>query len=130
MFNSLTYLLLTMTENAFTTTRSMESDVYSYGVVLLELITRKQAVDPSFMEEADIVGWVRSLWSKGAEINEIVDSSLERELFDSIVRDQVVEVLLVGLRCTEKDPNKRPSMRDVVKQLLDSCPSRTHSLKG
>ena len=130
MFNSLTYLLLTMTENAFTTTRSMESDVYSYGVVLLELITRKQAVDPSFMEETDIVGWFRSLWSKGAEINEIVDSSLERELFDSIVRDQVVEVLLVGLRCTEKDPNKRPSMRDVVKQLLDSCPSRTHSLKG
>ena len=130
MFNSLTYLLLTMTENAFTTTRSMESDVYSYGVVLLELITRKQAVDPSFMEETDIVGWFRSLWSKGAEINEIVDSSLERELFDSTIRDQVVEVLLVGLRCTEKDPNKRPSMRDVVKQLLDSCPSRTHSLKG
>ena len=119
-----------MTENAFTTTSSMEADVYSYGVVLLELITRKQAVDPSFTEETDIVSWVTSLWSNTAEINEIVDPSLVRELLNSTVKEQVVKVLLVALRCIEKDPNKRPTMRDVVKQLLDVYPRRPQSLKS
>lgn len=63
-------------ENAYMTARGMESDVYSYGVVLLELITRRKPSDSSFMEEIDIVGWVRSTWSKTQDINAVVDSSL------------------------------------------------------
>ena len=121
---------MTTPENAYTTTRSKESDVYSYGVVLLELITRKMAVDPAFSDETDIVNWVRSLWSNGADINEIVDSGLEGELLDSTLKEQVVGVLLVALRCIEKDPGKRPTMRDVVKQLLVACPRRTQSSKS
>lgn len=99
--------------------------MYSYGVVLLELITRKMAVDPTFTGETDMVGWVRSLWSKGADIKQIVDSSLEAELLDSTITEQVADVLQVALRCTEKDSSKRPTMRDVVKQILDACPRRS-----
>lgn len=108
-----------VTENAFKTANSVESDVYSYGVVLLELITRKKALDPSFMEQTDIVGWVRSVWSNTEKIDRIVDSSLVEELLDSNIRDQIVDVLLVAFSCTHKDPKMRPTMRDVVKQLLD-----------
>lgn len=108
-----------MTENAFKTENSVESDVYSYGVVLLELITRKKALDPSFMEQTDIVGWVRSAWSNTEKIDRIVDSSLVEELLDSNIRDQIVDVLLVAFSCTHNDPKMRPTMRDVVKQLLD-----------
>lgn len=98
----------------------MESDVYSYGVVLLELITRKKALDPTFMEEEDIVGWVTSIWRNVEEIERIVDPSLLDEFSDSAsVREQVSEVLLVALRCTEKEASKRPSMREVVKRLED-----------
>lgn len=107
-------------ENAFTTAKSKESDVYSYGVVLLELITRKKALDPSYKERTDIVGWVTSVWSDTEEINDIVDLSLMEEMLVSSIRDQVIDVLLVALRCTEKKPRNRPNMRDVVRQLVDA----------
>lgn len=124
IYDKLKFVFLTMPENAYTTTRSKESDVYSYGVVLLELITRKMAVDPAFTGETDMVGWVRSFWNKGADIKQIVDSSLEAELLDLTIKEQVADVLQVALRCTEKDSSKRPTMRDVVKQILDACPCR------
>lgn len=34
-------------------------DIYSYGVVLLELLTGKRSLDPEFGESIDIVGWIR-----------------------------------------------------------------------
>ncbi|KAF2301609.1 hypothetical protein GH714_028226 [Hevea brasiliensis] len=108
-------------ENAYMTARGKESDVY-YGVVLLELITRRKPSDSSFMEEVDIVGWVRSLWSETQDITAIVDSSLMEETVDSNVAEQIIGVLLIALRCTEKEPSSRPTMRDVVKQLLDVNP--------
>lgn len=114
------------TENAYTTTKSKESDVYSYGVVLLELLARKKALDPSFIEEMDIVSWVRSVWSNTGEIEKIVDSSLMKEFLHSDIMEQVIDVFVVALRCTEKEPSKRPTMRDVVRQLLDaSTPMRS-----
>lgn len=104
-------------ENAFMTKMSRESDVYSYGVVLLELLTRQKAVDPSFTD-SDIVGWARSVWSSTRDINRIVDPSLAEEFLDTNIMEQVADVVLVALRCTEKEPSRRPNMIDVVNQLL------------
>ncbi|BBG99728.1 Leucine-rich repeat receptor-like protein kinase PEPR1 [Prunus dulcis] len=109
-------------ENASRPSTSVESDVYSYGVVLLELITRKKALDPAFGEQTDIVGWARSAWSNTEDIDQIVDSSLKEELPHSNIIDQVVDVLMVAFRCTDKNPRKRPTMRDVIQQLLDANP--------
>ncbi|CAI0374430.1 unnamed protein product [Linum tenue] len=109
-------------EMAFATSKNKASDVYSYGVVLLELITGKEAVDPSFSEGIDIVTWVRSTWDADHDVKTIADPRLadaDQELFlDSSVTEQVARVVMVALRCTEKDPNKRPTMRDAVKELL------------
>lgn len=107
-----------MIENAYTKAKSKESDVYSYGVVLLELITRKKALDSSFTEGTDIVSWSRSTWSHTEEISRIADLSLAEESCDSNLMDKVIDVFLVALRCTEREPRNRPTMRDVVKQLL------------
>ncbi|KAF7843147.1 receptor-like protein kinase [Senna tora] len=93
------------------------SDVYSYGVVLLELITGKKVLDPSFMEKMTLVGWVRSMWMHTRSIENIVDSRLARELSDGNVVEQVTRVLRIALQCSEKDPRKRPTMRRVIKLL-------------
>ncbi|PHT26845.1 Leucine-rich repeat receptor-like protein kinase PEPR1 [Capsicum baccatum] len=110
-------------ETAFAASKSKESDVYSYGVVLLELITRKKALDPSLYGNTDIVSWVRSIWTETEEIEKIVDPSLLDEFIDSSVMEQVIEVLSLALRCTEKDVSRRPSMKEVVKLLARSSSS-------
>ncbi|KAI9073050.1 hypothetical protein K1719_044970 [Acacia pycnantha] len=92
-----------------------ELDIYSYGVVLLELITRKKVLDYSFVEgETTLVGWIKSVWRRTRELEEIVDSGLAWELSDVNVKAQVIKVFLVALICTQKYPRKRLKMIDIV----------------
>jgi len=96
--------------------------VYSYGVLLLELISRKKVLDdPSFVEGTDLVGWVTSMWEQTKGIDGIVDSGLAKELLASNLKEQVEQVLLMALRCTHKHPSERPTMREVVKDLIVRC---------
>ncbi|KAK4269561.1 hypothetical protein QN277_022702 [Acacia crassicarpa] len=113
------------TDNTYTTAKTREFDVYSYGMVLLQLITRKKAVDPSFMNGTEIGIWVRSRWRETGDIHTIVDSSLAEEVLNSNVLEQVTIVLLLALSCTEKNPHMRPSMRHVIKKLKDAYPRTT-----
>ncbi|XP_028788161.1 receptor-like protein kinase [Neltuma alba] len=115
-------------ESTYTTANTREFDVYSYGIVLLQLITRKKAVDPSFMNGTEIGMWVRTQWKETGAISTIVDSSLAEEVLKSDVLERVTIVLLLALSCTEKNPHMRPTMRDVIKQLEDANP-RTRSKK-
>ncbi|KAI9073065.1 hypothetical protein K1719_044985 [Acacia pycnantha] len=119
-----TYILGTLgyitPENTHDTAITRGFDVYSYGVVLLQLITRKKAVDQSFMSGFEIGVWVRSLWREAGDIFKIVDSSLAEELLNpgTNVFEQVSKVLSMALSCTEEDPSMRPTMRDVINELV------------
>ncbi|XP_027362976.1 MDIS1-interacting receptor like kinase 1-like [Abrus precatorius] len=95
-------------------------DIYSYGVVLLELLTGKRPLEPEFGESIDIVGWIR---------RKIDNKSPEAALDPSVgnckhVQEEMLLVLRIALLCTAKLPKDRPSMRDVIMMLGEAKPRR------
>ncbi|XP_028099638.1 receptor-like protein kinase HSL1 isoform X1 [Camellia sinensis] len=99
-------------EYAYTLRVNEKSDIYSFGVVILELVTGRLPVDPEFGEK-DLVKWVcTTLDQKG--IDHVIDPKL-----DSCFKESICKVLNIGLLCTSPLPINRPSMRRVVKMLQE-----------
>lgn len=112
--------LCLVTEVAYTARKGKESDVYSYGVVLLELLTRKMAVDPSFPDGVDIVGWVTSSLDHGTgKMEVVVDTDLVSEVMGTPGTEEVNKVLSLAMRCVAREASKRPSMQNVARELQD-----------
>ncbi|XP_027341299.1 receptor-like protein kinase HSL1 [Abrus precatorius] len=99
-------------EYAYTLRVNEKSDIYSFGVVILELVTGKPPLDPEYGEK-DLVKWVSStLDQKGQD--QVIDPTLDFQY-----REEIIKVLSVGLLCTTSLPITRPSMRRVVKMLKE-----------
>lgn len=89
-----------------------KADVYSYGVVLLELLSGKRPTDSSFVEKGlNIVGWVNTLINEKRQ-TEIIDPSCEY-----FSPESVAAVLSVAALCIRALPDERPTMHMVVKML-------------
>jgi len=88
-----------------------KSDVFSFGVVLLEIITGQPAIIKS-EERAHIIQWVNSVLLE-REISDIVDSRLQGE-FDI---DCVKKVLDTAMACVAPTSINRPTMSHVVNEL-------------
>ena len=116
-------------ELAFSTRNGTETDVYSYGVVLLELITRKMAVDTSFPDNMDIVRWVPHAMEGSDQIGAVCDPALMDEVYGTVEMEEVRKVLSLALRCAAKEAGRRPSMVDVVKELTDASSAGVSSSK-
>ncbi|KAL3698890.1 hypothetical protein R1sor_012966 [Riccia sorocarpa] len=104
-------------EYGYTLKVTEKSDIYSFGVVLLELVSGRKPLDPEF-SEGDVVKWVSKKVETKAGIVEALDSTIR----DS-AQDDMIRVLKVGLLCTNFLPSQRPPMRDVVQMLAKACPS-------
>ncbi|GMY33468.1 receptor-like serine/threonine-protein kinase At1g78530 [Fagus crenata] len=89
-----------------------KGDVYSYGVVLLELLTGKKPTDEAFIEEGSkLVTWVKAVVHEKKEVY-VLDSRLE-----NCPKDEINNVFSIALMCLEPEPSKRPTMAEVVKML-------------
>lgn len=99
-------------------------DIYSYGVVLLELLTGKQPLDPEFGESVDIVEWIRKKIRDNRPLEEALDNSVGN---CKHVQEEMLLVLRIALLCTAKLPKERPSMRDVITMLGEAKPRRKSS---
>ncbi|CAA2988167.1 receptor kinase HSL1 [Olea europaea subsp. europaea] len=99
-------------EYAYTLRVNEKSDIYSFGVVILELVTGKLPVDPEYGEK-DLVKWVCTILDQKG-LDHVIDPKL-----DSCFKDEISKVLNIGLLCTSPLPINRPSMRRVVKMLQE-----------
>ncbi|KVI04481.1 leucine-rich repeat receptor-like protein kinase PXL1 [Cynara cardunculus var. scolymus] len=108
-------------EYGYTLKVDEKSDIYSFGVVLLELLTGKQPLDPSFRESTDIVEWVRDRMNK-RELEGTLDPEIGGQC--NYVQEEMLLVLRIALLCTTKLPKERPSMRDVITMLGEAKPRR------
>nr|GLL17807.1 brassinosteroid insensitive 1-associated receptor kinase 1 [Ipomoea trifida] len=91
-----------------------KSDVFSFGVVILEVITGQPAIIGKPPNHAHISRWVTSTLNNG-DIRDVVDPRLIGE-FDVNSAWKVVEL---AMACVSQDPDKRPSMNKVVSELKD-----------
>ncbi|RWW48247.1 hypothetical protein BHE74_00045712 [Ensete ventricosum] len=92
---------------------SEKSDVYGFGVVLLELITGQPPIQTG-SEKIHIVEWVYERLAKG-NVEDVVDKSLQGE-YDV---NCAWKVACVALNCAMQPSTKRPTMTEVALQLKE-----------
>ncbi|CAI0560595.1 unnamed protein product [Linum tenue] len=101
-------------EYAMTGHLLVKSDVYSYGVVLLELLSGRKPVDmsqPSGQE--NLVTWARPLLTTREGLEQLVDPSLS----GSYDFDDMAKVAAIASMCVHPEVTSRPFMGEVVQAL-------------
>ncbi|GKV19290.1 hypothetical protein SLEP1_g29575 [Rubroshorea leprosula] len=92
---------------------SVKSDIFSFGVLLLEIISGKKNNGFYFYEHCEsLLTFAWKLWSE-AQGMQLIDP----QLAESCVESEVLKCIHIGLLCVQKDPVDRPTMSSVILML-------------
>lgn len=93
---------------------SEKTDVFGFGILLLELITGQRAIDfgKAANQKGAMLDWVKKI-NQEKKLEMLVDKDLKNN-YDSIELEEIVQVALL---CTQFLPNQRPRMSEVVRML-------------
>ncbi|KAL8223095.1 hypothetical protein R6Q57_020494 [Mikania cordata] len=101
-----------------------QGDVYSFGVLLLETVTRKRPTDMFCHENTSLHEWVKSHYPNKLET--IIRQTLVKyppltpnttSFNVNMLHDMVLEIIELGLICTQQNPSTRPTMLDVAHEI-------------
>jgi len=106
--------LALFSEYAYSLQATEKSDVYSMGIVFMELVSGKMPTNEIFGDEMNMVKWVEMHVDKHGE--ELIDPELKPLLPDE--EYAAFKVLEIALQCTKATPHERPSSRKACDLLL------------
>ncbi|XP_059461694.1 receptor-like protein kinase HSL1 [Corylus avellana] len=101
-------------EYAYTSKVNEKIDIYSFGVVLLELTTGRDA--KSGDEHMSLAEWSWWYYKEGKPIIDALDNEIKKPCY----LEEMSSVFKLGLMCTGRSPSTRPSMKEVL-QILCRC---------
>ncbi|KAG5385571.1 hypothetical protein IGI04_037041 [Brassica rapa subsp. trilocularis] len=110
-----TNVLLDTYYNAKTGKLTLQSDIYAFGVVLLELLTGRRAVDlTQGPNEQNLVLQVKSILNDRKKLRKVIDPELSR---NSYSMEAIAMFADLASRCIRIESSERPSVTDCVKEL-------------
>nr|XP_029122661.1 cysteine-rich receptor-like protein kinase 10 isoform X2 [Elaeis guineensis] len=92
---------------------STKSDVFSYGVLVLEIVTgRRNSGFQGSGNSIDLLGYVWQHWNEG-----MATQVIDRSLGNQYQAREVLRCIQIGLLCVQEEPGERPSMASVILML-------------
>eukprot|EP01018_Ginkgo_biloba_P019934 Gb_40351 [translate_table: standard] len=98
-------------EYAYMMRVTVAGNVYSFGVIMLELLTGR----PPISRGMDLAKWVQSTLSQDETWDQILDARIRNSSLQ--IQNEMLSMLKIALSCVSSSPNARPKMRTVVEML-------------
>ncbi|XP_031114827.1 receptor-like protein kinase 5 [Ipomoea triloba] len=104
-------------EYAHTRKVNQKTDVYSFGVILLELATGRGPTDGD--DDRSLADWARYHFQEGNPIEDALDETIKEPKY----LDEMRSMFRLGILCAATNPSERPTMREVV-HILVHCSNK------